>query len=287
MRSALAPVSVLENVLSLRLEREDIHFRNLSPTTVEIEATVTNDGDSPSAPSVAVVSAAVLGAFVPWQPLTALAVPALEPGESAVLRGAVPAPTAAPLGTPDRVTPQQLLTALGLSDDPGTGRQDRRLRRARAAALAGLPADPLRLLSQGGLHWAGNLNVFIRQQPVERHLAQALRIYPGRLNAAMFCVGSGRDSYRFHLQGNGADWNPTLYDLTAARTLEPGTEAVGLDVWVNVTTTRMLMLTLRPPAGCGSGTVEVHVTQRSTDQTAVVEFSLDPTAAGPGCFVVR
>jgi hypothetical protein len=47
-----------------------------------------------------------------------------------------------------------------------------------------------------------------------------------------------------------------------------------------------MMLALCPPKDCGSGTVEVHVEQRSTGQSAVVEFSLDPNAAGPGCFVV-
>jgi hypothetical protein len=31
---------------------------------------------------------------------------------------------------------------------------------------------------------------------------------------------------------------------------------------------------------------EVHVEQRSTGKEAIVEFSLDARAAGPGCFVV-
>jgi hypothetical protein len=36
---------------------------------------------------------------------------------------------------------------------------------------------------------------------VERHLAQALRIYPGKTNAAMFFVGNRKDGYRFDLTG--------------------------------------------------------------------------------------
>jgi hypothetical protein len=48
----------------------------------------------------------------------------------------------------------------------------------------------------------------------------------------------------------------------------------------------MLMLALQPPATAEAGQVEVHVRQRSTGRTAVVEFSLDARAAGPGCYVV-
>jgi hypothetical protein len=48
----------------------------------------------------------------------------------------------------------------------------------------------------------------------------------------------------------------------------------------------MFLLALCPPADCTAAALEVHVTQRSTGQSAVVEFSLDPNAAGPGCYVV-
>ena len=41
----------------------------------------------------------------------------------------------------------------------------------------------------------------------------------------------------------------------------------------------------RPPVVVRAD-VEVHVTQRSTRKTAVVEFSFDPRAVGPGCYVV-
>ena len=38
--------------------------------------------------------------------------------------------------------------------------------------------------------------------------------------------------------------------------------------------------------GMQEAAVEVHVCQRSTQQTAVVEFTFDSRAAGPGCYVV-
>jgi hypothetical protein len=47
-----------------------------------------------------------------------------------------------------------------------------------------------------------------------------------------------------------------------------------------------MLLALRPPKDAGAGAFAVHVTQRSTGQEAVVEFSLDPAAAGPGCYTV-
>src|SRR5262245_54044276 len=197
MSSALAEVIPSGVTASLRVEREDIAFGNISPEQVRIELTVTNDGDDPSSEQVAVVSAAVLGAFVPWKPLTVLRVPPLEPGESTVLAAVVPAPAVASLGPPNRVTPKQLRTALGLPDD----------RSARTAPAPGLPADPLKLLGHGALHWAGNLNVFIGGKAVERHLARALRVYTGKVNMAMFFVGSRRDAYRFDLRGSAVKWD--------------------------------------------------------------------------------
>jgi len=48
----------------------------------------------------------------------------------------------------------------------------------------------------------------------------------------------------------------------------------------------ILMLALRPPQVCVQGNALVHVEQRSNGKRAVVEFSLDAHARGPGCFVV-
>jgi len=45
-------------------------------------------------------------------------------------------------------------------------------------------------------------------------------------------------------------------------------------------------LALCPPADCDAGSVNVHVRQRSTNRDAIVEFSLDPRAAGAACYTV-
>lgn len=59
-------------------------------------------------------------------------------------------------------------------------------------------------------------------------------------------------------------------------------------MWVEVQTTALVELSVVPPEGCQQGELHVHVTQRSTgkEKEAVVEFSLDPRAAGPGCYVI-
>ena len=90
------------------------------------------------------------------------------------------------------------------------------------------------------------------------------------------------------LAGTGAGWEAALYDATEMRALVLDARAapVPTGAWLPVGAARMVLLTLCPPADARAGTVEVHVTQRSTGQEAVVEFSLDPAAAGRGCYVV-
>lgn len=260
----------------LEVERTEIVFHNETPDRVRIEITVRNLGEEVTEPTFAVLQAAPLGAFVSWRPLTILSVPALLPGEVLTLETLARVPKLAPLGPPDRVPPGRLLTALGMEEDrPGR-------------VVAGtLPPDPLQLLGRGQHHWAGNLNVFIGGKATERHLAQALRIYPGRTNLAMFVVGTGRDTYRFELRGLGATWGASLFDLTCQPTLRlDGGGGVPLDQWCALDGQAMLLLAVQPPEDATAGALEVVVTQRSTGQEAIVEFSLDSTATGPGCFVV-
>lgn len=281
----------------LHVERTDIAFWNVTPQRVAIEITVRNEGNGRSEETLAAVMAAPLGAFVPWRPLAFVTVPALEPDETHVLRTEARRPAVRPLGPPDTLTPRRLLTALGGEDGeperapPPTRR--RRLMQQLNPSLGGLPlgqlpAELFDLLGRGGLHWAGNLNVFIGGIAVERHMAQAIRVHPGCLNMAMFVVGSGRDAYRFELRGNGVEWDAVLYGTDSLTSLaHPNPEAaVRTGNWVELRYQTIMMLALCPPAGCDKGSVDVHVTQRSTGQTAVVEFSLDPRAAGPGCYVV-
>jgi hypothetical protein len=275
-----------EAATALQVGREDITFANVSPECVHVEITVHNVGEHRSSPTAAALMAAPFGAFVPWKRLRRLVVPAIEPGGSAILTADVFRPTTAPLGPPDRVRPRQVLIALGAEDDRPRTNTATPPRRARRNFL---PPDLLEMLGNRNIHWAGNLNVFIGSQEVERHMAQALRVYPGEVNMAIFVVGSGRDAYRFHVIGEGEDWKATLFDTTEGQTFALDVRRfppVVEDQWIEAPVSRVMMLALCPPRDCGAGSVAVHVQQRSTGRSAVVEFSLDPKAAGPGCFVV-
>ncbi len=273
MASAHRPVQLCAD---LTVRRTDIRFWNESPEVVAIEFTVRNLGSAASAPTEATIAAAPLGVFVPGRPLTSVAVPSIEPGQEITVGTKVFTSPPPLVVKPEKATTGSLLTALDLADDDAT---------ARGTGAAFLPGDLFRLLGNPSCHWAGNLNIFVGGKPVERHMAQALRIYPGKLNLAMFIVGSGPDAYRFSLSGEGAAWESTLFEgpwfgrSKPHDTIDPGT-------WLRVPNSTMLMLAIQPPEYCRNGSVSVEVEQQSTSDTAVVEFSLDANAAGPGCFVV-
>jgi hypothetical protein len=269
--------AVFSSNAGLAVDRADIVFANITPERVLIEITVHNRGVFPTPPTRAVIQAAPLGAFVPWRPLASVDIPLLLPGDSHTLALEANPVQPVALGRLERVPPRRLRTALANDDDPA----------ARTSTAAQLPADIFGLLTHANPHWAGNLNIFVGERAVERHLAQALRIYPGRTNLAMFVVGSRSDAYTFSLHGSGSAWDAELYDLSGAARIAPHRESIlPLNERVQVGQAGMLMLALRPPVDAERGEVQVQVEQFSTGKTAVVEFRLDAKAAGPGCFVV-
>jgi hypothetical protein len=292
----------------LWLDRGDIRFRDVAPGVVRLSVTIRNTGDRASEAASVAVEAALLGAFVPWSPLGVLSVPSIVPGGEAEVSLDAARPAARSLGPPDRVTPRRLLTALGAGDEgrgplpdvaPATrfGRQMLRMIAAMAGAtrpgadvaLAGLPVDLFDAIGSPNPHWAGNFNVFVHERPVERHLAQAVRIYPGRANYGLFMVGSRPDAYRIDLSGSGARWDTVVLAPHADRPLALAVrEGRRVDDrgWFESGHGSVLVLAMRPPAGCTGGEVNVHVERRSTGECAIVEFSLDPDAAGAGCYVV-
>lgn len=291
---------------TVHLEREDIWFYDVSPDRVRIEITVRNASGDRSAPTMLRLQAAPLGAFLPWQPLTTLPVPALEPGESIELRTDVSRPRPAPLGDFASVPPRKLLTAVSPGDRPPGATPStattllnilmlRLLSRPRENALADtaklpeVPPDVFELLGRRNPHWAGNFKVFVGDQGVERHHAPALLVLPGCTNLLTFLVGTDPDAYAFRLEGDGAAWETTLYDGTSRESFLIDREsdpAIRQSVWAETSGCHAMILAICPPEGCRQGNLEVHVTQRSTGKTAIVEFSLDPTAAGPGCYTV-
>ncbi len=288
----------------LCVERTDISFEDVAQNRVRIRVRVQNVGAEPSVPTPLMLESAPLGAFAPWQALGQMIVPALEPGESRELSMEADRPRPTPLGDFDRIPPRQLLTALNAPDDASPRPASRPvalmefLRRARGGTLSGratvgrtsLAPDLWDLVGRGQPYWAGNINVFIGHRPVERHVAKALRIYPGRMNLAMFIVGDPgrRDAYTFELAGLAPGWEAGLYDSGDGRSLlvDPGAHPLEEGRWVESTGGMLMLLSTRPPADCHTGNLEVHVTQRSSGKTATVEFNLDPAAKGPGCYTV-
>jgi hypothetical protein len=261
---------------AMPLRQVEIAFANVARARVGIELTL-QAGSEPSPAGFAVIQAAPLGAFVPWRPLAVLPVPSLQPGETHLLRLEALSPRPTPLGDPNKVPPHRLLTALAEDDEPEDARP----------LTPPLPNDLFAFLGRENPHWAGNLNVFVNNRAVERHLAQALRIYPGRLNLAIFVVGSGQDAYCFSMKGKGSTWDAALHDVSGSGRFSPEPQTrLPLKKWIPMERMHVLILTMRPPHGCGQGEVEVHVRQRSTGQKAVVEFTMDERGAGPGCFVV-
>jgi len=290
------------NEAELRVERTDISFQDLAGDRLRIQVTVHNPGARRSQPTSMRLESAPLGAFVPWQPLTVLPVPALEPGDSRELSIEVAHAHPAPLGEFNRIPPKRLLTAVNAPDQPSPppgglmtvlnllrkGRTARPAPGGVATKSASLAPDMWELLGRGQPHWAGNINVFVGTRRVERHLAKALRVYPDCTNLAMFVVGGpGRpDAYAFDLVGLSPDWKAALYDVTNNTTLlvDPSDAPIQETQWVESARGLMVMLATYPPAGCQEGNLEVHVTRRSSGKTAIVEFNLDPTAQGPGCY---
>jgi hypothetical protein len=258
------------------LDREDIAFTTPRPGVLSVAVTVRNSGPGLTRPIPALFRSAPLGAFVPWEPLDTLVVPPLAPGRSIVLRGEYALPRPVALGGADRIPPGRALVALGLGEPD-------RPNRPKPHSPA---ADVMGLFGLGGLHWAGNINLFFPGADVERHTALALRVYPGRTNMAMFVVGTGgADRYQLELSGTGTAWNPKLFDTLPNMPVASGvtTGPLAERRWHRFDTP-MLVLTVDPPAKAREGAVNVHVRQESSGREAVVEFTLDAAAAGPGCY---
>ncbi len=273
----------------LRADRTDISFQNITPDLLRVDVRVTNDGSLWSPPTEVAVQSAALGAFLTWQPLLTLTVPPLAPRTSAVVSGSAWVPQPAPLAPPEKVwsMPAHLLqefaeTAAREAREE-TEREARRLVRRPAPVVA---ADPLALVGRNGFHWAGNIDILMRGKAAERHMAQALRVYPGKTNAAMFFVGDRKDGYKFELSGDVEDWQAELLDMTRSPSLRPG-KAPDLPTSEFREFSRgTFYLLLRPPQGAERGAVSVHVTRQSDGKEAVVEFNLDSRAAGAGCYTV-
>lgn len=282
----------------LWVERRGIRFWNVDPTLLRIEVDVHNPGPFPSRPTRLELQVAPLGAFVKWTPLTSVPVPRIEAGQSVTVETTVAAPVQGDLG--GRVPPRIPLQALDSRDEQPrmpvlVSRLRERILSVFGRLLRGTPPeagtgsdltwDPAALLPRGSVHWAGNINVLIGHDEVERHQAKALRIDPGKINVVAFFVGEGRDAFQFELQGAGTEWGPKLHRVGDPSTpLSSDVPELSLSQWYETERSEIVLLSVRPPEGCRRGKLNVLVTQRSTGRTAIVEFGFSASALGPGCY---
>ncbi len=273
----------------LRADRTNISFHNITPDLVRVEVQVTNDGSLWSPPTEVTLQSAPLGAFLTWSPLLTLTVPALAPRTATVVSGSAWAPQPAPVAKPEEIwyLSPRLLRALAEEAErearEEAEREARRLLRRPAPVVA---ADPQTLIGRQGTHWAGNIDILMRGKSAERHLAKALRVYPGKTNAAMFFVGDRQDGYKFELSGDAEEWQAQLVDMTNSLSLKPGKAPDVPASEFREFTRGTFYLLLRPPKDAERGEVSIHVTRQSDGKEAVVEFSLDSRAAGAGCYKI-
>src|SRR5579871_6373447 len=75
-----------QDTSGLHVRAADIEFSNARPDLVNVSITVRNDGRERSPPTFGKISAAPLGAFVPWQLLAVAGIPSLGPNEAHVVR---------------------------------------------------------------------------------------------------------------------------------------------------------------------------------------------------------
>jgi hypothetical protein len=284
-----AVYEVPTSAAGLRADRTDISFHNITPDLMRVDLHVSNDGDLWSPAVDVALQSAPLGAFLAWQPLLSLAVPPLAPHTSAVVSGTAWVPQPTPLPRQESVwsiPAERMQEYLDIVAREAREDAEREARRARRPAAPVVAADPFALLNRGGAHWLGNIDILIGRKTAERHLAQALRVYAGKANVAMFFVGDRQDGYKFELSGDAEDWRAELVDATGGR---PGRRRRGRGVPTSEFrefTNGLFYLMVRPPKGAEKGDVSVHVTRQSDGKEAVVEFSLDCRAKGAGCYTV-
>jgi hypothetical protein len=287
----------LEPQSRLRLDRQDIVFYNVAERRVRIQVTIHNDGDADSRPTFAQIQSADFGAFLPWRPLTRLPVPAIVAGDSVTLQ--IDAEIA-PL-TADTLRPPAAKSRT--TENPADHRRESMpllIRRAlnafmevrsRGAQPRPVPRPGMRLSpdiyevdGRPLPNWAGNLNVFVGRESVERHMARGLRIDPGCVNLAHFHVGSGPDAYSFEMPTVPEGWKVSL--THGERSMFFATDPITPGTWIEARRSFHVMALMELPESCAKGSVEITVQQRSTGKEAVVEFELDADGPGSGCHMI-
>ena len=260
------------------LSREGIRWTGgVGGKPLEVAMDFQNPGRSFSESVTARIDIAPFGAFVPGELLATAAVPSLPPGGRWTFRTAI-ASGDLPGWAGERTLPRGLPRPLrweGPSVDPALQN-----RQSAIWSWKSLPADDrgglrrffdLRHAIKPGAHFIGNLNVFVTERPVERHMARAVKLKPGHPNVAMFCVGNRLPAeYRFQPAVCEAGWHMDLMPYAWDRQVQIAFETA--------------LLIIVPPEKAESGKAAVRVERVSTRESALVEFELEVGASGSKCY---
>ena len=307
----------------LCVEREDIRFYNVAPDRLRIEVTVSNMGYAASGPAIMQLQFAAFGAFVPWTPLQILQVPPIGASESRLVKTEAMIRSDGTLAAIDggqknedpnlpAAVRRNLLLRTLLRDDKfksmttserialvgGTGWNLQNARGEAANQGKDMQMPPVDLHQGRSVHWIGNINVLIGNVDVERHVARAFRIYPGRANRSVFFLGDkAGESYSFGMKGSGEAWPTKLIRIGCSQNyLGFGQFAGGLDCpgkqiqpgdWLRLDPVGLIGVEICPPEDATEGGLDIEVCRKSDNRKAVVEFDFAETAAGPGCYTVQ
>jgi hypothetical protein len=271
--SSLRPLPVID--------REGIRWSGgTAGRRFELELHFRNPSDRVTQATSAFVRAADFGAHRPWTPLTAVTVPSVSPGGSEVVRVSAGVRGPSPRWNPRLVDDLARRLALRVTG-PGVERSARAneelVRRLRdvilsrtmggssGSTMAGiLPALHRRVAGRHGLHFVGNIDVFMRRsRPVERHLWPRFVLQRGRKNFAMFRVGQRpKETFRFDLAACPSDVDVELVGLPWSRLAPVPSQKV------------IVLFHARKTAG--PGCIRIDVTLARTGAVAPVEFDLAP-----------
>lgn len=236
--SLIRPPSLLAPVFT----RSSIRWRSVAKGVVEIEIDLENPESEPTSPGDLIIETAGLGAFVPFRPVTRVALGSLEPGERRQVR--------------TRVRRESLAVPIAMPSIFGTLMAEV-LRHSHQKVQPEL----IDLMSRS--EWAGNLNVYFDRMPasaVEVHRALDLRVRAGTPVAIMVVVPDDREAFDIDIRVSDAGWRANHSEGFVP----------------------MSFVVIQPPPGAGlRGSVTIDVTRRSDGRMVPVELTFE-TVDGSG-----
>ena len=224
------------------ITRESITWRTVSPGIVEIAIELENPESEPTTPGDILIETASLGAFVPFRPVTRIALGSMEPG--------------------GRRRAKALVARKSLADTP-LPTQNFAAMWAEVARRARLDVKPELLDLMARSQWVGNLNVYFDRQPdraVEVHRALDLQVKAGQPVIMMVDLPGDCSEYDVQTRVSDASWRAEVVDFMGISTLvvQPPAQA-GL-----------------------RSQVTIDVTRRSDGRCVPVEWSLETVSGAGG-----